>query len=65
MSEVSRISVQEARQEVAAGQALLVCAYEQNEKCDQVALEGSLSLTQFHERAPSLPKDQELIFFCA
>ena len=65
MSEVSRISVQEARQEVAAGQALLVCAYEQDEKCNQVALEGSLSLTQFQERAPSLPKDQELIFFCA
>ena len=65
MPDVSRISVQDARQEVASGQALLVCAYEQDEKCNQVALEGSVSLTQFQQRVPSLPKDQELIFFCA
>ena len=65
MPEVSRISVQEARQEVSSGQALLVCAYEQEEKCNQVALEGSLSLSQFQQRLPSLPKEQELIFFCA
>jgi hypothetical protein len=65
MPEVSRISVQEARQEVNSGRALLVCAYEQEEKCNQVALEGSLSLSQFQQRLPSMPKDQELIFFCA
>jgi hypothetical protein len=65
MPEVSRISVQEARQDVNTGRALLVCAYEQEEKCSQVALEGSISLTQFQQRAPSLPKDQEVIFFCA
>jgi hypothetical protein len=65
MPEVSRISVQEARREVASGQALLVCAYEQDEKCSQVALDGSLTLTQFQERLPSLPREQEVIFFCA
>ena len=65
MPEVTRISVQDARQEVASGQALLVCAYEDDAKCSQVALEGSLSLSRFAQLAPSLPKDQELIFFCA
>ena len=65
MPEVSRISVQEARQEVTSGRAMLVCAYEQEEKCNQVALEGAVSLSQFQERLPSLPKEQEVIFFCA
>ncbi len=65
MPEVSRISVQEAREKVSAGQAMLVCAYEQDEKCNRVALEGSIPLSQFQQRAGSLPKEQELIFFCA
>jgi hypothetical protein len=65
MPYIPRISVQDARRDIASGHALLVCAYEQEEKCQQVALEGSLSLTQFQQRAPSLPKEQEVIFFCA
>ena len=65
MSEINRISVQDAHEEVTSGRALLVCAYEDEEKCKQVALEGSLSLTRFQERAPTLPRNQELIFFCA
>lgn len=65
MPEVSRISVQEAREEVTSGRAMLVCAYEEAEKCNQVALEGSISLTQFQQRLPSLPREQEIIFFCA
>jgi hypothetical protein len=65
MPEVSRISVQEAREEVTSGRAMLVCAYEEEEKCNQVALEGSISLTQFQQRLPSLPREQEIIFFCA
>jgi hypothetical protein len=65
MPEVSRITAEEARREVASGQALLVCAYEQDEKCNQIALEGSIPLSQFQQRVPSLPKEQEVIFFCA
>ena len=65
MPEVPRISVQEAREKVMAGQAILVCAYEQDEKCRQIALEGSIPLSQFQQRAGSLPKEQEVIFFCA
>jgi hypothetical protein len=65
MPEVSRISVQDARQDVNSGRAMLVCAYEEDWKCEKAALGGSISLTQFQQRAPSLPKDQEVIFFCA
>jgi hypothetical protein len=65
MAEVTRIGVKDAYQHVLAGQAFLVCAYEDEAKCRQIALKGSIPLTQFASRAPSLPKDQEIIFYCA
>ena len=58
-----RIEVEEARQHVASGQAVLVCAYEDAGKCSQV--EGSISLTEFRDRLPTLSKNQEILFICA
>jgi hypothetical protein len=63
--DIARISVEDARRKVQANQALLVCAYEDEAKCRMVNLEGSISLTRFQARAGSLPKTQEIIFFCA
>ena len=65
MAEIERISAEETHRKVDANQALLVCAYEDDAKCRMVNLEGSMSLTSFQSKAPSLPKDQEIIFFCA
>jgi hypothetical protein len=65
MAEVPRIDVEEARRRVAAGQALLVCAYPEEAKCNSMKLEGSLTLSQLQARLPSVPKDRELIFYCA
>ena len=65
MAEIERISAEETQRKVAANQALLVCAYEDDAKCRMVNLEGSISLTSFQSKAASLPKDQEIIFFCA
>lgn len=65
MVEVPRLSVQEARRRVTAGQALLVCAYPDEAKCNQVRLEGSITLSELQARRAALPKDQELIFHCA
>jgi rhodanese-related sulfurtransferase len=59
-----RIPASEARQHVRAG-ALLVCAYDDEEKCRQNRLEGSISLDEFKQRVESLPKERELIFYCA
>ncbi len=39
--------------------------YDDDAKCRQIALEGSISLTEFQSRLPALPKSQEIIFFCA
>lgn len=62
---VERISPQEARQRVQSGQAILVCAYDSPEKFEQNHLEGAISLDQFKARADSIPKNRELIFYCA
>jgi hypothetical protein len=65
MEDIERISVEEAHRKVKANQALLVCAYEDEAKCRMVNLDGSISLISFQKKAPSLPKSEEIIFFCA
>jgi hypothetical protein len=65
VADSERIGVEEARQKVTANQALLVCAYDDEAKCRKVNLEGSISLTNFQSRVATLPKTQEIIFYCA
>jgi hypothetical protein len=65
VADVERISVEEAHKKVQANQALLVCAYEDEAKCRMLNLEGSISLVNFQSKVASLPKTQEIIFFCA
>lgn len=62
---VERIDVTTARQKVTAGQALLVCGYEDDAKCRKGRLEGSMPFARLEGLAPSLPKTQEIIFYCA
>jgi rhodanese-related sulfurtransferase len=62
--QVERVSVEEARAAVEAGRALLVCAYD-DAKCARMRLDGSITLRELEQRAASLPKDQEIIFYCA
>jgi hypothetical protein len=65
MAEIERISVADARSKVQGKQALLVCAYPDEAKFRAARLEGAISLASFEARAASLPKGQEIIFFCA
>jgi hypothetical protein len=60
-----RIDVAEARRNVANGNALLVCGYEDEAKCARIRLEGAISMREFEARAASVPKDREIIFYCA
>jgi rhodanese-related sulfurtransferase len=64
-STVERISPQPARRHVESGDALLVCAYDNEEKYQQNHLDGAISLDEFKLRANAIPKDQEIIFYCA
>jgi hypothetical protein len=60
-----RIGVEEARRKVTADEAVLVCGYEDDAKCARIRLEGSIPLARFDTQAASLPKDREIIFYCA
>lgn len=62
---VERVDVTTARQKVTAGQALLVCGYEDDAKCRKGRLEGSIPLARLEALVPSLQKSQEIIFYCA
>ena len=65
MADVERIPVEAARQRVQNGQALLVCAYEDEAKCGSMRLEGAITTGELKGRLGSLPKSQEIITYCA
>ena len=65
METPTRVSPEEARNRIKSGAALLVCAYDSNEKFDELHLEGAISLNEFNSRLSSVPKEQEVIFYCA
>ena len=65
MTEPIRISVEDARQSVNSGKALLVCAYDDDEKFSNNHLQGAISLNDFRAKSSSLSTEQEIIFYCA
>jgi hypothetical protein len=65
MSEPELIGPEETHEKLKTGAALLVCAYDSDEKFKTMPLEGAISLSAFQSRLTSLPKDQEIIFYCA
>lgn len=64
-ADVKRISPEEAHRLVAAGKALLVCAYEGDETFQSMRLEGAISLNQLMDRMPVISTDQRIIFYCS
>ena len=65
MVEPERIGSEEASEKLKAGTALLACAYFDEERCKTMRLEGAFTYGEFESKLPSLPKDQEIIFYCA
>jgi rhodanese-related sulfurtransferase len=63
--EVPRITPEEAHRKVQSGEALLVCAYEDEEKCRQMHLEGAIHMQELEQELSQLDKEKELIFYCA
>ena len=65
MAGPERIGPEETHEKLAAGAALLVCAYNSDEKFKTVHLEWAISLSDFKAKRPSLAKDKEIIFYCS
>jgi rhodanese-related sulfurtransferase len=60
-----RIAPPQAHERMESAGALLVCAYDEPQKFERNHLEGAISLPEFQSQAESLPKDREIIFYCA
>jgi hypothetical protein len=63
MVEPHRVSPEEVYQKLKSGKVLLVCAYEDETKFKQMNLQGAISFNEFNSRLPSLPKEQEIVFY--
>ena len=42
----------------------LVCAYDSEQKCSKILLQGSIPLTEFNAKLDNIAKDEEIIFYC-
>ena len=65
MKDPIRISPQETWDKINDESAFLVCAYDDDNKFKQVHLKGAISLTEFKSKLSSVPKEKEIIFYCA
>jgi rhodanese-related sulfurtransferase len=60
-----KIDVKQARHDVEASDALLVCAYDSEEKFASNHLQGAIPLDELQSKEGELSKQRELIFYCA
>ena len=65
MNEVPRVTPEEIYPKLRSGAALLVCAYDNDAKFRRLQLEGAISLEEFTSLRPTLPRDREIVFYCA
>jgi rhodanese-related sulfurtransferase len=65
MAEPKRVTPEEIYQRLKSEAVLLVCAYEDDAKFKKMQLQGAISLNEFKSKLPSLPKDQEIVLYCA
>lgn len=64
MAEVVRVVAEEIRPRVMDGEALLICAYDSDDKFNANHLEGAISLSAFKGQLSSISKGKELVFYC-
>ncbi len=65
MKDPKRITPTEAKEKISSGEALLVCAYDDNPKFEKMHLQGAIPHAELKSRLHSLSKDKEIIFYCA
>ena len=44
---------------------LLVCAYDDEERCRSIRIPGSITIREFREQLPAMSQDKEIVFYCA
>lgn len=63
MAPVDRVAPEEVYPKVKAGETLLVCAYDDENKFRALHLDGAISLDDFRQRLPALSPEQEIVFY--
>ena len=63
MSQIELVDARDAFTHIKNTSAILVCAYERDDKFHRLQLEGAISLSEFQSIAPTVSKDTELIFY--
>lgn len=65
ISEANRVTVSWVRDRLKApNPALLVCAYDDEQRCRSMRIPGSLTMGELTPRLASLPRDHDLVFYC-
>ena len=65
MADVIRRTPEDVKPCVDAGDTLLVCAYDDSEKFATYRLEGSIALSELHDREDGLAPENDIVFYCA
>lgn len=63
MSQVDLIDARDAFKHAQNDSALLICAYESDEKFQKLELDGAIPLSEFQSIAATVAKDKELVFY--
>ena len=63
--EPERTDVYTTRRRALAGEVLLVCAYTERRKFAAARLEGAMPFAELERRLAELPKDAEVVLYCA
>lgn len=63
MPNAERIDAGRARERVETGNALLVCAYDDEGKCRDLEVEDAITLAELRSR--DVANEREIVFFCA
>ena len=63
MSDIESVSPGKAREKVQSGNALLICAYDDDGKYGRMRLQGSIALSEFKSGISGIAKDREIIFY--
>lgn len=64
--EPNRVTAGDVRERMKSpGGLLLVCAYDDEEKCRALGMSGLMSLQELRSKLASLPREQEIVFACS
>jgi len=64
ISEANRVSPSWVRERLQGPDpSLLVCAYDDEERCRSIRIPGSITLRELNEQLPSFDRDKTIVFY--